>query len=120
MVRSWRCAANSLSMHKASRSSCSNRCCVAPANTASCLEYYMPRSAAVGTPNRQAARRGELNGQISVTQLALAGPWAGDDRLRLASISVPCSLVRRGESSGNPPLRDSIGRRAVDLHRHDR
>jgi translocation and assembly module TamB len=40
--------------------------------------------------------RGELNGQISVTQLALAGPWAGDDRLRLAGISAPCALVREG------------------------
>ncbi len=42
------------------------------------------------------APRGELNGQISVTQLALSGPWAGDDRLRLAGISVPCTLVREG------------------------
>ncbi|HEY4309833.1 MAG TPA: hypothetical protein VGN12_10315 [Pirellulales bacterium] len=41
--------------------------------------------------------RGELNGQINVSRLALAGPWVGDDRLRMDSIVVPCTLVREGK-----------------------
>ncbi len=43
------------------------------------------------------APRGELNGQVAVSRLTLAGPWSGDDRLRMDNITVPCTLVCSGK-----------------------
>ncbi|HEY1601678.1 MAG TPA: hypothetical protein VGG64_18905 [Pirellulales bacterium] len=39
----------------------------------------------------------ELDGQVTVAQLALVGPWTGDDRFRLEHLHVPCSVLRNGQ-----------------------
>jgi len=41
--------------------------------------------------------RGELTGQVDISHLTLAGPWEGEDRLRLDSLSVPCTIVQDGK-----------------------
>lgn len=42
------------------------------------------------------ARRGQLAGQATASNLVMVGPWLGDDRLRLAQIHVPCNFVLDG------------------------
>ena len=37
-----------------------------------------------------------MNGQIAVSRLVIASPALGEDRLRMNSVHIPCSIIREG------------------------